>query len=53
MSGIRDEKVYKDTYDELKKRGTTKLSYDKYMDRMVNRNEVIRKAEFEDRKIRL
>lgn len=46
-----DEKVYKETYNDLKRKGVTSLSYDKYMDKMVHRNNEIKKKEFEDRKI--
>lgn len=48
-----DEKIYKEVYHNLKKKGTTKISLDKYMDKMKDRNQAIKKKEYEQRRIKL
>lgn len=49
-----DEKVYKETYDDFKKRGhMNKTSYDKYVRRCQERNSAQQRREYEERKIKL
>ncbi len=47
-----DEKLYKEVYADLKKKNIAKISYDKYMDKMVVRNEALKKKEYEERNSR-
>jgi hypothetical protein len=46
-----DSKLYREVYTDLKKKGTTTISYDRYLDRMKNRNEAIKRKEYQERRI--
>ncbi len=50
---MSNEKIYRETHADLVKKGVTKMSYGKYVERIKTRDVGIRKSEFEDRKIRL
>jgi hypothetical protein len=48
-----DLRTYEDTYRDLKDKRMTKLSFPMFMERMLRRNLLLRKQEFEDRRIKL
>lgn len=48
-----DEKTIKEVHADLSKRGVTKISYDKYRDRIDVRDKGIAKREYEERKVRM
>lgn len=48
-----NEKVYKEVHADLQRKGVTKVSYDKYRERLQVRNEAQKKKEYEERKISL